>query len=142
MFKTSLILFSLYLIAPTVVAGDSRLDWQDLFTDIPSISKTEMEVRGHELLMVDVRSKFDFDQKHLDGIRHVPFSSRMFMLEMESLREANKDKTIVVYCDTDNCIKSYRAVAKCQQEKIENVVIFDLHKDMQESSQDKMFSSL
>jgi len=119
-----------------------RNDWQNLFTDIPTISLAEIEQRIDDLVLVDVRPKFDYDRKHRKGTTHMSFSSRMFMLQMEDLISKNQGKTIVVYCDTDNCIKSYRAVEKCRQEKLNNVVLFDLNKDMAEASQDKIYSQL
>ena len=119
-----------------------RNDWQNLFTDIPTISLSEIEQRIDDIVLVDVRPKFDYDRKHRQGTTHMSFSSRMFMLQMEDLIRKNKDKTIVVYCDTNNCIKSYRAVEKCRKENLNNVVLFDLNKDMAESSQDKIYSRL
>ena len=66
----------------------------------------------------------------------------MFMLNMEELIANNEGKKIVIYCDSDNCIKSYRAVEKCQNAKLENVVLFDLNKDMATSSQETIYSQL
>ena len=123
-------------------AGEKQNSWQNLFPHVPSISLAEIESNPQKIVLVDVRAKFHFDQKHKEGAKHMSFSSRMFMLNMENLVEQNKGKTIVVYCDTDNCIKSYRAVEKCQNAKLENVVIFDLNKDMEITSQDTIYSQL
>jgi len=124
------------------VSFAERNDWQHLFTDIPTISLAEIEQRIDEVVLVDVRPKFDYQRKHRKGTTHMSFSSRMFMLQMEDLISKNKGKTIVVYCDAENCIKSYRAVEKCRQQNLDNVVLFDLNKDMDESSEDKIYSQL
>lgn len=136
----SFLSFSFISASHIAIAGQNA--WQNLFTDIPTISLAEIEQRIDEVVLVDVRPKFDYERKHRDGTTHMSFSSRMFMIQMEDLISKNKGKTIVVYCDTKNCIKSYRAVEKCRKEKLDNVVLFDLNKDMAESSQDKIYSQL
>lgn len=116
--------------------------WRDLFKDIPTISKNEIENGPDKIVLVDVRPKFDFDRGHREGAQHMSFSSRMFMIQMEELVKKNKAKTIVVYCDSDNCLKSYRAVEKCQKNKLNNVVLFDLKADMAGANQEKNYSRL
>ena len=135
-------IFILCCLTISYVALAERNNWQNLFTDIPTIGLTEIEQRIDELVLVDVRPKFDYERKHREGTKHMSFSSRMFMIQMEDLISKNEGKTIVVYCDTENCIKSYRAVEKCRQAKLDNVVLFDLNKDMAEASQDKIYSQL
>ena len=139
--RFSLFCFSLVFSTGTFSA-DINNDWKDLFPNIPSISLSEIEGRMDEVVLVDVRPKFEYENKHREGVKHMSFSSRMFMIQMEDLISQNKGKTIVVYCDADNCIKSYRAVEKCRKEKLDNVVLFDLKKDMAESSKDKIYTQL
>jgi len=125
-----------------VFSADVNNDWMNLFPDIPSISLSEIEGRMDDVVLVDVRPKFEFESNHREGVKHMSFSSRMFMIQMEDLISQNKGKTIVVYCDADNCIKSYRAVEKCRKENMKNVFLFDLKKDMAESSKDKIYTQL
>lgn len=133
--------FSL-VFSSSVFSADVNNDWMNLFPNIPSISLAEIEDRTEEVVLVDVRPKFEFERQHREGVKHMSFSSRMFMIQMEDLISQNKGKTIVVYCDADNCIKSYRAVEKCRNENMNNVVLFDLKKDMVESSKDKIYTQL
>jgi len=116
--------------------------WQSLFPNVPSISQAELEKRATDLVLLDVRTKFLFDRGHKEGIKHISFSSRMFMLQMESLIEKNKGKTIVVYCDSDNCIKSYRAVEKCHKENFKNVVIYDHKEELAKLKSSSVYSQL
>ena len=126
----------------SVYATENQNLWRTLFPDTPTITLSEIENRIEDIVLVDVRAKFLFDQGHKEGTRNVSFSSRMFMLKMEDLVEKNQGKTVVVYCDADNCIKSYRAVEKCQQAKMDNVVLFDLNKDVAQSRQDSTYTQL
>ena len=135
-------IFSLIAGSSLAFAGDTQNNWQDLFPNVPSISLNEIEKSQDKIVLVDVRAKFHYDRQHKEGARHLSFSSRMFMLNMEELVANNEGKKIVIYCDSDNCIKSYRAVEKCQNAKLENVVLFDLNKDMATSSQETIYSQL
>ena len=126
----------------TANAKEGGNTWQSLFPSVPTISQSEIEQHKADLVFVDVRAKFHFDKQHKEGIEHVSFSSRMFMIKMESLIEKNEGKTIVVYCDSNNCIKSYRAVEKCQKAEFKNVVIFDRNEDIAKLKASSVYTQL
>jgi len=139
--KFTVFVFSLIFSASVFSAGVNN-SWMNLFPNIPSITLSEIEERMDKVVLVDVRPKFEYERQHREGVKHMSFSSRMFMIQMEDLIRQNKGKTIVVYCDSDNCIKSYRAVEKCQKENLTNVVLYDLKKDMAQAAQDKIYTQL
>lgn len=130
------------MITSPVIAAEPSANWHQLFPNVPTISLNDIEQRIDELVLVDVRPKFEFERQHRTGVMHMSFSSRMFMIQMEELINNNKNKTIVVYCETGNCIKAYRAVEKCRKENFSNVVLFDINKDMAESGRNKIYSQL
>jgi len=144
--KSTVIQLSFFIISFVVssqgIAKESAHAWQSLFPDVPSISQAELEKRATDFVLLDVRAKFLFDREHKEGIKHISFSSRMFMLQMEDLIEKNKGKTIVVYCDSDNCIKSYRAVEKCHKENLKNVVIYDRKEELAKLKSRSVYSQL
>jgi len=144
--KKFFIQFSFFIVSIVIssqgLAKENGHAWQSLFPNVPSISQAELEKRATDLVLLDVRAKFLFDREHKEGIKHISFSSRMFMLQMEGLIEKNKGKTIVVYCDSDNCIKSYRAVEKCQKANLKNVVIYDRKEELAKSKSSSVYSQL
>lgn len=140
---TQFSLVALLLVSSSIaVAKEGGNAWQSLFPGVPAITQAEIEAQKSELVFVDVRAKFLFDQKHREGIQHISFSSRMFMISMESLIEKNEGKTVVVYCDSNNCIKSYRAVEKCINADLKNVVIFDRNEELAKLQQDSVYTQL
>jgi rhodanese-related sulfurtransferase len=145
MYKTftqlSLLAF-LFVNTSLTFAKEGGNAWQSLFPGVPAITQNEIDTKKDELVFVDVRAKFLFDQKHKEGVEHISFSSRMFMISMESLIEKNQGKTIVVYCDSNNCIKSYRAVEKCIKADLKNVVIFDRNEELAKLEQDSVYTQL
>ena len=46
-------------------------------------------------LLIDVRTKSEFDSGHLEGALHQPYQD---ILKLPKLEEVDKDKPIVVYC--------------------------------------------
>ena len=132
----------LFVNSSMTMAKEGSNAWQSLFPGVPSITQSEIDAKKDELVFVDVRAKHLFDKKHKEGISHISFSSRMFMISMEGLVEKNAGKTVVVYCDSNNCIKSYRAVEKCVKAKLNNVVIFDRNEEMAKLKQDSVYTQL
>lgn len=141
-----LILFTsfvlLFVNSSMTMAKEGGNAWQSLFPNVPSITQSEIDTKKDELVFVDVRAKFLFDKKHKEGINHISFSSRMFMISMEGLVEKNAGKTVVVYCDSNNCIKSYRAVEKCVKAKVGNIVIFDRNEEVAKLKHDSVYTQL
>ena len=135
-------LISILLMSAESKAKEGSNAWQSLFPSVPYISQIDIEQRKDELVFVDVRAKFLFDKSHKEGINHLSFSSRMFMISMENLVKENEGKTIVVYCESDNCIKSYRAVEKCQKANMINVVIFDRNEDLARLQRSDIYTQL
>lgn len=132
----------LLVTSSSAFSAEKLYSWKKVFPMLPHISSSELKQKSDQLVLVDVRPKFEFDKKHKAGVQHISFSSRMFMLQMENLIESNKGKTIVVYCQEKNCVKSYRAVNKCQKARLKNVVLFDLQAERGVSEQDAIYSQL
>lgn len=126
----------------TLFAKEGGNDWQSLFPGVPSISQAELETKRNKLVLVDVRAKYLFDKQHKEGVKNISFSSRMFMIAIESLIEKNKGKTIVFYCESNNCIKSYLAVEKCLKADLKNVVIFDRNEVVAKNKQQAVYTQL
>ena len=136
------VIVSLLLSFTSANAKEGSKAWQSLFPNVPTISQSEIEQNKDDIVFVDVRAKYLFDKNRKEGIEHVSFSSRMFMIKMEAVIEKNMGKKIVVYCDSDNCIKSYRAVEKCQKADLKNVVIFDRNEDIAKLKASAVYTQL
>lgn len=130
MFSQLFLLVFFFVTSTLALAKEDGNAWQSLFPSVPVITQDEIESNESELVFVDVRAKFLFDQAHKETAQNIPFSSRMFMTAMANLIGKNLGKTIVIYCESNNCIKSYRAVAKCVQADWNNVVIFDRNEEL------------
>lgn len=66
-----------------------------------------LEIVSNGGLLVDVRSRASYDKEHIKGAINIPLD------ELDShVNELPRDKPIVVYCGSVDCILSYFAARK------------------------------
>lgn len=95
-----------------------------LYPLVPVIELQALNEQFDGVVVVDVRSKYEFDTLRVKGAANIPLSSPTFVEQMGKLR-AKDPRPIVVYCNGKTCMKSYKAALKCSVNKIDNVLAFD-----------------
>lgn len=117
------------LIATAIVTGTSAFA-KDLFPhranypDVQYIERADLESRYENVVIVDVRSRYEYDTIHVTGALNIPVSKSSFAGGVKELR-ARTNKTIVFYCNGHTCSKSYKATRKAQTAGVKNVLAFD-----------------
>ncbi|VAW92270.1 hypothetical protein MNBD_GAMMA22-309 [hydrothermal vent metagenome] len=91
---------------------------------VPFITMTDLYKSFNNVVIVDVRSKYEFDTLRIKGAINIPLSSKDFVEKIRELR-ATQNKKIVLYCNGKTCMKSYKATQKCRVNKIKNVIAYD-----------------
>lgn len=76
-----------------------------------------------DVIIVDVRSSFEFNTLHINNAVNIPLNSKTFIAQIKKLQ--NEDKHIVFYCNGHSCYKSYKATDKARKAKIPNVFAYD-----------------
>jgi rhodanese-related sulfurtransferase len=76
------------------------------------------------VLVVDVRSPYEYQTLRIKDAVNVPYGSRTFLDEVRKLREKSA-KPIVFYCNGKTCRKSYDAVLSAQSGRIPNTYAYD-----------------
>lgn len=107
-----------------VWAADEEFPGRKTYPEVPYISLSDLKKRFDNVIVVDVRSSYEYDTLSIKGAQNISLSSSTFVDEMAKLR-AGTDKDIVVYCNGKTCMKSYKAARKCQSAKIPNVIAYD-----------------
>jgi rhodanese-related sulfurtransferase len=95
------------------------------FSNALTISHQDLARKFHNVLIIDVRSTYEFDVLHINGAINVPITNLGFIPTLKVLR-ANDNREIVFYCNGTTCNKSYIANIKAQQHGIKNSYTFDL----------------
>ena len=105
-------------------AANKEFPGRDLYPTIPVISLADLKAKINQVVIVDVRSTYEFDTLHIKGALNIPVADKGFINSMAKLREKTA-KPIIVYCNGKTCMKSYKAVHKCQVANIAEVSAFD-----------------
>ena len=108
--------------APAEADGGFPLRAQ--YPDVAVIETAELARRYDDVIIVDVRSQFEYDTLRIRDARLMPVGEPRFLPQVRQLR-AQSDKTIVFYCNGRTCHKSYDAVRQAQAMRIKNVVCYD-----------------
>jgi len=113
------------LFATSLLAADTdEFPGRPLYPEVPVVELDDLYRRIDEVLVVDVRSSYEYDTLRVKGAINIPISSKTFVSRMRELR-ASDPRPIIVYCNGKTCMKSYKAARKCAVNKIDNVHSYD-----------------
>jgi rhodanese-related sulfurtransferase len=119
--------FSLLVWLSTTVlawAADKEFPGRDIYTDVSVIALQDLKKRLADVVVIDVRSEYEYQTLRIKDARNIPLASKDFVEQMGKLR-VETDKDIIVYCNGKTCMKSYKAARKCNLHKIPNVYAYD-----------------
>lgn len=94
------------------------------YPKIPYIELADLYKTLKDVVVVDARSKLEFETLRVKNSVNIPVASKQFEEDVAKLR-ATSDKPIVFYCNGHTCMKSYIAVKKSIDASINNVYAFD-----------------
>ena len=113
-----LILFSGFLAAEEEFPGRAQ------FPDIPYITMSDLFAQREAVVIVDVRSQYEYQTLRVKGALNMPVANKTFEAQVMKLREST-DKRIAFYCNGHRCLKSYQAVKRAEEAGIPDTVAFD-----------------
>jgi len=121
-----LLVFALLVMAVMAqAAANDEFPARKLFPAVPIISLDDLYNKMDKVIIVDVRSKYEYDTLRIVGALNIPVVESHFSERMHSLRKEHPGTEIVTYCNGKTCKKSYEAVQKCRNENIPNVTAYD-----------------
>lgn len=94
------------------------------YIDVAVLETAELHARFHEVIVVDVRSQYEYDTLRIREALLLPVTESRFIEEVRRLR-ASSVKPIVFYCNGKTCRKSYDAALKAQSARIPGVYCHD-----------------
>jgi rhodanese-related sulfurtransferase len=92
---------------------------------VAPITVDDLAARFGDTVVVDVRSKFEFDTIHVADAVFLPLKDQGFAEAAKSLQGAKGGKTLAFYCNGIDCAKSYDAADICQKAGLVDVKVFD-----------------
>lgn len=127
MFKRYAVLFIGMMLISLVshAANNDEFPNRKLYPAVPVISMKDLYSRMDKVIIVDVRSKYEYDTINIVKALNIPVQETDFIDRMKELRKANPKIPIVVYCNGKTCKKSYQAAQQCRNADIDNVIAYD-----------------
>jgi rhodanese-related sulfurtransferase len=94
------------------------------FPDIPVIELTQLRDTINDVVIVDARSRYEYETLHIKNAINLPVASKTFEQDLKNLVDKVK-KPVVFYCNGRTCFKSYIAVKKGLKAGIRNLTAYD-----------------
>lgn len=94
------------------------------YIDVVILETANLDKRFNEVVVVDVRTKYEYDTLRIKDAQLIPVTDRTFVDQVRKLRESTP-KPIVFYCNGKTCAKSYDAVLYAMNARIPNVLCYD-----------------
>jgi len=114
----------LSLVSLTTYAKDTEFPGRAKFPNIPVYELRQLSQGLADVVVVDARSRYEYETLRFKGSINIPVASKTFEQELIQLR-SKTNKPIVFYCNGRTCFKSYIAVKKGQAAGVSNIFAFD-----------------
>lgn len=111
------------VVHPLANAANDEYPYRVRYPDVAVMTTEELGKRYNEVLVIDVRSKYEYDTLHIKGSVNVPLKVG-FGEKMVQLREKH-NKPFVFYCNGKTCVKSYDAALLAAKARLENIYAYD-----------------
>jgi len=95
-------LFRIFILGAIILLSSSEMISQEIEHEANLITVEELARHledSSELLLLDVRTKEEYEEGHLPGARNMDFLSEDFLMQVEQLP---KDQAIYIYCRSGN----------------------------------------
>ncbi|QFU25455.1 sulfurtransferase [Shewanella sp. YLB-09] len=106
-------------------ASKAEFPLREKYPSVPTISHDKLYRQLDSTVLIDVRSKFEFDTLHIQNAVNISISNAGFITRLMRIRERDLSP-IVFYCNGITCAKSYKACDKAVKFGIKDVSTFDL----------------
>lgn len=121
--RSLLILLALVVTAGQTLAADFPL--REKYPQVRPVSSAELLASYNDAVIVDVRSKIEFDVIHISKAVHIPVAEGSFLSALEKLRPKQSPQPLVFYCNGITCAKSYKAAEQATEAGFGNVLCYD-----------------
>lgn len=123
--KASLLVLCLtFLCGASAAFAADPFPYRSRYPDAPVIETADLVRRINDVMVVDVRSDYEFATLRINNAINIPLTDRDFVQQVKELR-AKSNKPIVFYCNGVTCHKSYDAVLLAKNNRIDNVFVYD-----------------
>jgi len=104
-------------------AASNEFPYRVRYPDVSVMTTDDLNKRFNDVIVIDVRSKLEFDTLHVKEALHVEMKSG-FGDKIAALRQ-KQNKPFVFYCNGKTCQKSYQAALLAAKARVDDVYAYD-----------------
>ncbi len=112
------------LLLGSVAFANDEFPGRVKYKKIPYIELEDLYKKINDVVVVDARSKLEFETLRIRTAVNIPVAGENFEAKVAELR-ATTNKAIVFYCNGHTCMKSYIATKRALDANISDVLAFD-----------------
>lgn len=98
---------------------------RNIFPAINTISTEILHDKYDDVVIVDVRSKLEYDVIHISKALHIPVADRTFIRDLEKAVGKEGKMPTVFYCNGHSCAKAYEAAELAMEWKFKKIFAYD-----------------
>jgi len=114
----------LYFIFTDISIAEEGFPGRERYPDVPYIEIEQLHSILSQVMVVDVRSNYEFDTLRIKDAINLPVANDDFDQRVKDLAD-RYGKTLVFYCNGHSCMKSYIAAKKAVAVGVTNVRAYD-----------------
>ncbi len=123
--KSFLTLAGILVLTAPLQAAEEGYPLRKKFPGLQYITTSDLNKQYDKALIVDARSKLEFDVIHINKAAHVPMAVATFAKDLEKIRQKTATSPLVFYCNGHTCEKSYDAAAEANKAGFNGVMVYD-----------------
>jgi len=121
--KIFLLLLTGLLFPAITLAQADDYPGRKTYPKIKVYETTQLHDNFDDVIVVDVRSRYEYETLHINSAINIPLNDRGFMEKVKALQTG--PKPIVFYCNGHTCYKSYKACIKAEKAGVNNIFAYD-----------------
>ena len=96
-----------------------------IYPEVPVISTESLADRYDHIIILDIRSKLEYEVARINKAILLPLNDAGFTEELKALADQNRGRYLAFYCNGHTCAKSYKAVQLAISLGLEKVICYD-----------------
>ncbi len=113
------------LLAPVKATAADDFPIRAKFPKVPYITLEQLRAEYDKIIIIDVRSTFEYNVIHTNKAKHVSVTKTTFLEDLAAVRGKEDTTPMTFYYNGHKCEKSYDATQKALDAGFKNVTVFD-----------------
>lgn len=114
----------LLLLHGTSLSANEEFPVRALYPKVSTIELEELYNQRAEMMIIDVRSSYEYNTLHIKDARHLALDDQDFVATLQQWRQSDP-RPFAFYCNGHTCKKSYKAAQKAMKGHLDKVYAYD-----------------